>query len=287
MVRWLALVALCACSSDPTQVIIVVDTDLSIPGELESVRITVRGPDGETQVVEGALDPMEPRTLAQTHTGGPLGPFQATVEGLVGGIVVLERRATFEFQPGRRLTLPMHLVRSCIGASCVAEETCSEGGCRPILVGPGELGPWRGPRGLGEDDAGVIGDGCVPTPEVCDMMDQDCDGRVDEGTSAMPEQCNERDDDCDGMIDETFNKLTDPTNCGGCGVTCNVLNGTSACQNGDCVLTSCNEGFADCDMDGASCEVNTMTNPDFCGDCFTECGNPNRDCCEGVCDRCS
>lgn len=287
MVRWFALAFVFACSSDPTQVIVVVDTDLTIPSEVDSVEITVRGPDGEIQTAGGALDAAEPRTLALTYTGGALGPFQVTAEGLLGDTTVVDRRAAFEFQRGRRLTLPMHLVRTCVGASCVAEETCSEGGCRPIQISATELQPWDGPVSLDENDAGVIGDGCVPVPEVCDMADQDCDGRIDEGTSAMEEECNDRDDDCDGMSDETFNKLTDPNNCGGCGVTCTFMNGTGSCQAGECVLTDCDEGFADCDMDGRSCEVNNQTNPMFCGDCLTECRNPDRDCCDGVCGRCS
>ena len=46
----------------------------------------------------------------------------------------------------------------------------------------------------------------------------------------MDEVCNTLDDDCDGYIDEEFDLSTDPNNCGACGKKCDpgavVLRGT-------------------------------------------------------------
>jgi len=62
------------------------------------------------------------------------------------------------------------------------------------------------------------------------------------------EICNGLDDDCDGVVDDGFDLQNDPNNCGSCGHVCNLPNATAGCSQGVCVVITCNPGF--CDLDG-------------------------------------
>jgi hypothetical protein len=117
---------------------------------------------------------------------------------------------------------------------------------------------------------GVLGE-CLgevpPSAEICDGLDNDCDGIADafsapcysgppetlgrnrpchEGLQVCadgalgecvgevvpaPELCNRQDDDCNGAPDDAFDLATDPLNCGGCGLVCGA---GLACCGGAC-----------------------------------------------------
>jgi hypothetical protein len=65
------------------------------------------------------------------------------------------------------------------------------------------------------------------------------------------------------------------TNCGGCGKTCFVANGTPACTLATCTIAACTTGFGACDVDpdnGCETRLNTTTH---CGACNTPCSLPH------------
>jgi hypothetical protein len=82
---------------------------------------------------------------------------------------------------------------------------------------------------------------------TCDANHADCDNDPKNG--------------CETSI------VSDPSNCGACGKTCSVTNGTSKCEAKQCKVNTCTAPWADCDANGTDCETNTSTNGSNCGGC--------------------
>ena len=278
------LVALCAapwaCRSDEaarTEILLVVDSDLRVPDQLDRIDVRVEGPDGSKQNAYAELDTATnslPRSVALVHEGGALGPLHATVHGVIGGRPVLTREARLSFVEGQTLVLPMHLVARCIGVECGAG-TCTERGCErseidansltrytgaePRLIGVdgGDRELDAGELDAGDDDAAMAGDGPIASEDASTREDASDDGAVEAGESdasiaqdggiapesdagmcmPVPESCNARDDDCDGEIDDGFDLTSDPNHCGSCATRCTGL--TRLCCGSVC-RTLCN-----------------------------------------------
>jgi Cys-rich repeat protein len=88
--------------------------------------------------------------------------------------------------------------------------------------------------------------------------------------------CNFGFDDCDGKGDNgcETSTLSDVKNCGGCGMACGALaNAVVGCNNAVCAITSCKQGFLDCDNNPKNgCETAAANDRNNCGMCGVACG---------------
>jgi hypothetical protein len=93
------------------------------------------------------------------------------------------------------------------------------------------------------------------------------------GCTGTSEICNDIDDDCDGVIDNGFDLMSDPLNCGGCGNLCSAAGAVPGCVQGKCTIAACNPGYVDADKDPATgCEcLQTNGGKEVCDGADNDC----------------
>ncbi len=152
------------------------------------------------------------------------------------------------------------------GNNCIlphATPVCSNSTCK---VGMCDMGWWNAD--------GVDSNGCEYSCTISNGGTEICDGL---------------DNNCNGMVDEGFTLATDPNNCGTCNHVCNVANGhiaQYACNASACAIGQCASGYDDCDqLYATGCEQDVSTDPNNCGGCNVKCTVPNASpaCAAGMC----
>ena len=145
-------------------------------------------------------------------------------------------------------------------------------------------------NGLDDDCDGLFDEGlqnlgpCVPGVDgpiqqnegQCNLGTRSCQsGGVICVGAVFPsfELCNGLDDDCDGTVDNGYNTMTDPLNCGMCGHVCNLPNAFAGCAGGMCTIAVCAPGFHDINNNPADgCEYAcTITGNELCDGIDNDC----------------
>ncbi|GAB5541708.1 MAG: hypothetical protein SangKO_014680 [Sandaracinaceae bacterium] len=153
------------------------------------------------------------------------------------------------------------------GCVPTGEETCNEtdDDCDGLVdegfdtqTDPGNCGACGSECVLPFAFPGCMEGGCVI--ERCEIGHHDLDDTPANGCEyecppSGAELCDGLDNDCDGAVDEDFDVTTDLEHCGTCGNTCGFANAAATCEASACVMGGCNTGFVDLNGDpGDGCE---------------------------------
>ncbi|MEM9072039.1 MAG: hypothetical protein AAGE52_26270 [Myxococcota bacterium] len=148
--RWLPLLLLAAsCGGDLTELVLVLDTDLMVPSELELIDLRIEGPTGEP-VVDTRVDfrredaPTLPLSLGLVLDGSDPDPVVVTARGTTT-TGTIERTIVTSFVRNSSRALPLRLQASCEGQVCDASMTCGDSGeCESPDVPGDSLPAWTG-----------------------------------------------------------------------------------------------------------------------------------------------
>jgi hypothetical protein len=201
----------------------------------------------------------------------------------------------------------------CTGQTLPSPETCANPGydddCNDVVddvPGVGSTCVALGEKGICRDGTlDCTGDGepeCLAgeaaDEELCDELDQDCDGDATNGfdfnsdatCGSCDVKCSAAETCCGGVCLEVAALQVDPDNCGACGRACGF--GQYCCQ-GDCLSATggsmmmaacaCDSACGDKSCCGSNCR-DLEKDKNNCGACGRKCG-PDETCRNGTCAR--
>lgn len=247
------------CSSPGvTQLIVVVDTDLVIPSEIDHLSIDVTGPShmhaAEAHDLVSGVTP--PFTLTVVPNGDALGPIDIVVAATLHSAPVVARTGRVTLVRGETRVVLLHLARRCVGTMCATGQTCSENGCvaiddTPVYVwtgAPPRLGADAGVAIDGGHDAGPVDAGHFTDTNV-DAAPLDYDAGPDCTTIGCDDMNPCTEDVCNGMRICEHRPLDIACDDG------EFCNGLDHCGSGTCSLHAGNPcvGSTTCDETRSVC----------------------------------
>jgi hypothetical protein len=164
----------CSKSNDSTELAVTVWSDLSVPLEMDALRIQVTGEQPMPDQLYRLSADQRPGTyqipvqlvLAPTSSNGL--SIRVTATGSFQGADIVSQEAVLSFIPGQARELVLNLAQSCENVSCAAHPgyTCENGACtRPVVVDtaalptyvPGQVAPSPDPGIVSQhSDASVV-----------------------------------------------------------------------------------------------------------------------------------
>lgn len=140
----LSLTLAMGCKADPTQLVVVVGSDLKVPEELSSIRVKIfnagRALDVETLALTGPGAIELPFSFGVAPpAAGQEDPVDITLTAVrADGAASVEQHRATHLRAHKTLLLPMLLLRRCAGA-CVVGQSCDQNGCSAPNVDPSTL----------------------------------------------------------------------------------------------------------------------------------------------------
>jgi hypothetical protein len=172
-----------------------------------------------------------------------------------------------EFENGCETSLRTLIDCGGCGTSCTSENSevsCATGDCVELGCAPG-YGDCneRGCESLAADPmhCGLCDNACAPDESEC------------HGGRCTSLHCDPGTADCDGVSESGCETALDTAAaCGSCGVACGpYARAQAGCEQGQCTISTCDPGFADCDTDrGNGCEID-LRSTEACGACGNDC----------------
>jgi hypothetical protein len=140
----LLLGPLIGCGGEVSQIVVLVDSNLTAPDEISLIAASADKDGAELWSQDFPLS--RPDAIPLSFGLAPSTEdfsleFEVKIEAKdPSGKVVISRRAITHLIKGQSYLLPMYLARGCIEApACGADETCTETGCAPAKVDPERL----------------------------------------------------------------------------------------------------------------------------------------------------
>ncbi|MEM7434216.1 MAG: hypothetical protein AAF436_03620 [Myxococcota bacterium] len=315
MNRWLVL-ACAACGaaalghgctdSDATQIVVLMDTDYGVPGEVDSIRARVtRGDDSGnawTRVFElmpSAENNAEPVSLPASFgiipgDAGLEPSINIEVAALERGTnrVLVERRVQTGFVEGQSRLVRLLLYQVCESQSCAPQQDCgcADGSacanptCVDTWIAPDQLESIADPGSLPPETEFPMTE---PIPTCDPPLTQCGDACVDLDSSVA--SCGACGNVCPAAWECTEGQCIDPTDCRRSGNACSGFSfcneETGVCDRGCDRNEQCTGDNERCDIGTHECVcqrdfdrcrfdcVDTSSDPRFCGDCETICGS--------------